>query len=90
MRQLKDNNKASAVPLILFAVTIVGCGALYTLLITTIGLPIFNDYIPVGDPKTFILMCIYAIPIFLIVIGGIALVKSGMKQNFNYDGGGPY
>ena len=87
MRKLKHNNTGSAIPLILFAVTILGCGAFYTILFIEIGLPIFNDYIPEGDAKTFILMCIYSIPIFIITIGGIALVTSGMKQKFYYEGG---
>ena len=79
MRKLKTNNIGSAIPLILFILTIVGAGALYTLLIIEIGQPVFDQYIPNGDAKTFIMMIIYGIPVFILVIGTIALIKSGLK-----------
>ena len=79
MKKLTDNNYASAIPLILFVLTIFGAGALYTLLILEVGQPVFDQYIPNGDVKTFIMMIIYGIPVFILVIGAIALVKSGLK-----------
>ena len=88
MRRLIKDQDASAVPLILFFLTIFGCGALYTLLFIEIGLPTFSHYIPNGDAKTFILMCIYAIPLFVLVVGVISLLLSGLKRDWNYYGGG--
>jgi hypothetical protein len=79
MRKLKDNNYGSAVPIILYIVAIVGLGALYTLLFIEIGIPSFSSFIPASDSKTFIMMCIYAIPMFILGVGSIALVKSGLK-----------
>ena len=79
MRKLKDNLIGSAIPLILFILTIVGAGALYTLLIIEIGQPVFDQYIPTGDVKTFVMMMIYGIPVFILVVGVIWLVKTGLK-----------
>ena len=80
MRKILHNNIGSAVPLILFIMTIVGAGALYTLLIIEIGQPVFDEYIVAGDVKTFVMMIIYGIPVFILVVGTIALIKSGLKQ----------
>lgn len=82
------NQEGSAVPLILFFVTIFSCGALYTLFFIEIALPTFSSYIPASDAKTFILMCIYAIPLFIIVVGVIALLLAGLKRDWTYYGGG--
>lgn len=86
MRKLKNNNKASAVPLILFFVTIITCGAFYTLLFIKIGYPTFRDFIPEGDVKTVIMMLMYAIPLFLIIVGILATFKAALKQTI-YTGG---
>jgi len=86
MRKLKDNNQGSVVPLILFMLTIISCGALYTLFFVEIGLPIFDSYIPISDAKTFIMMGIYSIPLFILIIGGISLILSGLKKNYYYGG----
>lgn len=79
-RKLLQDSYASAIPLILFVLTIVGAGALYTLLIVEVGQPTFDQYIPNDEVKTFVMMIIYGIPVFILVIGVIALVKSGIKQ----------
>lgn len=80
MKKLLHNNQASAVPLILFAVTIFACGALYTFLFIEFAFPEFDSWIPASDGKTFIMMCIYAIPIIVLVVGSISLLQSGLKR----------
>ena len=80
MRKLSSNNHASAVPLILFVITIFSCGALYTLLFIEFGFPQFDSWIPASDGKTFIMMGIYSLPLFVLVIGGISLLQSGLKR----------
>ena len=79
-RKLISDSYASAIPLILFVMAIFGAGALYTLLILEIGQPIFDQYITAGDVKTFVMMIIYGIPVFILVIGTIALIRTGLKQ----------
>jgi hypothetical protein len=86
MRKLKDNKDASVVPLILFVLTILGCGALYSLLFLEIALPSLSHMIPDSDSKTFILMGIYATPLFILVIGVLAFLQAGLKRGF-YTGG---
>jgi hypothetical protein len=80
LRSLKDNNVGSAVPVILFIVTIVGCGGLYTLFFLEFGLGFFDDLIPASDVKTFLYMCFYAMPLMLLVVGSICLVRAGLKR----------
>ena len=82
MRKIIINNYASAVPLILFVLTIVGCGALYTLFFLEIAYPSLLYMVPDSDSKTFIMMVMYAIPLFVLVIGVIAVIKAGIKQNY--------
>lgn len=84
MKPLLNNNKASVVPVILFLVTIFACGALYSLLFIEIGLPLFEGYIPAGDAKTFIMMCMYAVPLFIILIGVLSLFLAGLKRYGGY------
>jgi len=88
MRKLISNNRGSAIPLILFFLTIFVCGALYTFLFLEFALPQFSSWIPDGDAKVFIMMGIYSIPLFIIVVGIIALLISGLKRNY-MDMGGP-
>jgi len=84
MRRLINNQRASAVPLILFILTIVGAGALYTLLILEVGQPLMDDYIAAGDVKTFVMMVIYGLPMIILVMGVISLIRSGLKQEVVY------
>ena len=84
MRKIIHNNIASAVPLIMFFLAIFVCGAIYTLFFVEIGYPTFDSYVPASDTKTFIMMCLYAIPLFVIVIGVICLIKSGLKRTVYY------
>jgi len=80
MVKLLNNNIGSAVPVILYVLGIIGAGALYTLLIIEIGQPTFDSYIPAGDVKIFVMMMIYGIPLFILVVGVIALIRSGLKR----------
>jgi len=81
MRKFIGSNEASAVPVLLFAATIIVCGALYTLFFIEIGIPSLSGYIPASDSKTFIMMFIYAIPLFVLIIGVLSLLKAGLKRN---------
>jgi len=82
IKKLISDNGGSAVPLALFVVTIVSCGALYTFLFVEFALPEFSSWIPTGDVKTFILMCIYAIPLFVLIVGVISLLLAGLKRDW--------
>ena len=84
MRSLLKDNYASAVPLILFVVTVFGLGALYSLLFIEVGYPIFQPMIPASDSKVFIMMCMYAIPLFILIVSVIALMKAGLKRTVGY------
>jgi len=80
MRSIIKSKEASAVPVILFMVTIIVCGALYTLFFLEIGFPLFKGYIPASDSKTFIMMMLYAIPLIVLLVGVISLLKAGIKR----------
>lgn len=86
MRKLKDNDCGSIIPVILFILTLVGCGALYTLFFLEIAIPVFGGYIPSGDAKTFILMGVYSMPLIILVVGMFALFLQGLKRNYYYGG----
>lgn len=80
MRSILDNNTASAVPIILFIATLVGCGGLYTLFFLEFGLPFFDGFIADSDVKTFLFMCFYGMPIMVLVVGCICLIRAGLKR----------
>jgi len=84
MKSLKKDNNAYAVPLILFVLSLFALGALYTLFFTQIALPELSYMIPDSDAKTFILMMIYGIPGMIILVGGIALIKEGLRRDVIY------
>jgi len=86
MRPFISDKNASAVPIILFIMTIFLCGGLYTLFFIEIGFPVLGSWIPGSDSKTFIMMGIYAIPLFIVIIGILALLLSGLKYHWQ---GGP-
>jgi len=81
MKFLKDNN-AGAVPLLLFALTIVVCGAFYTLFFIEIAYPNLMYLVPSSDSKTFIMMLMYAIPLFVLLILIVAFLKSGLRERY--------
>lgn len=83
MRSLNKNNDASAVPIILFIITILVCGALYTLFMVEVAYPSLLYMIPASDSKTFIMMGMYAIPLVILLIGVFALIKEGVKESWS-------
>lgn len=83
-KKLMKNNEASAIPLMLFIITIVCCGALYTLFFIEIAYPTLGTFVPAGDSKTFQMMLFYAIPLFVLIVGVFALVKAGLKRTVYY------
>lgn len=87
MRDIKNNNYGSVIPLILFVLTILGCGALYSLFFIEIALPSLSYMIPTSDAKTFIIMGIYAMPLFIFFVGIYAFLQSGLKERFYMYGG---
>jgi len=84
MRNLSYNNQGSAVPILLFVITIFSCGALYTFFFIEFAFPQFSGWIPASDGKTFIMMCIYAIPLIVLVVGSISLLQAGLKRGAYY------
>jgi len=89
MRQLRYDNQGSVIPLILFLLTLIIAGALYSLFFIEIGYPILA-LIPIASTvyKTFIMMCFYGIPMFVLFVGIISLFLSALKneQGFFYSG----
>lgn len=81
MRSLLKDDKGSAVPVILFVVTLVAVGALYTLFFIEIAIPTFSSYIPASDSKTLIMMFIYAMPLTVLLVGIVSLLIAGLKRN---------
>ena len=86
MREIIKNNIGSGVPLILFVLTIVVCGALYTLFFVEVAYPGLLHLIPDSDSKTFIMMGMYGIPLIVILIGVFCLIKEGIKESWNQGG----
>ena len=84
MRKILLDQDASAVPLILFVITIFACGGLYSLFFLEVAFPSFNSWIPDGDIKVVVLMCMYAIPLFVIVVGMLSLLLAGLKREVLY------
>jgi hypothetical protein len=80
LRSLKDNNVGSIIPILWFIITIFSVGAIYTLFFIEIGVPTFSSWIPASDSKTFILMMFFAMPLFILLVGAVALVKAGLKR----------
>jgi len=86
MTNIIKNSYGSAVPLILFILVILVCGALYTLFMVEVAYPSLLHMVPESDSKTFIMMGMYAIPLFIIIIGIFALIKAGIKENWQQGG----
>lgn len=86
MRDLKNNNIGSVVPLVLFFITFFGAGALYTLFFIEIGFPALMWMLPNDDARIYIMMVIYAVPAIIVVVGIFALYLNGLKRTINYPG----
>jgi len=82
MRKIINNQYGSAIPLLLYVISIIGLGALYTLLFIEVAYPSLLYMVPESDSKIFIMMGMYSLPLLLIVIGVLALIKSGLKKNY--------
>jgi len=80
LRPLLKNKNASIVPVLLYVLTVFGSGALYTLFFIEIAQPTFDSYIPASDSKIFIMMIIYAIPLFIITAGIMSMIITGIKR----------
>jgi len=88
MRRLRDNTVGSAIPLILFILTIIVAGALYSLFFIEIGYPILSLIpVPSSDSKTFLMMMFYSIPLIVLIVGIISLFLSALKNDASYAGG---
>lgn len=81
-KKILHDTDANAVPLILFILTIVLCGGLYSIFFIEVIYPNLLSLVPASDTKTLISMFFYAIPLFVLVVGVISLLKAGMKQTF--------
>jgi hypothetical protein len=82
MRKLLHNNYGSIIPVIWFILTLFAIGLLYTLLFIEIGVPTFDSWIPSSDSKTFIMMLIFIMPLIILLVGGFALLKTGLKRDW--------
>lgn len=87
IKSIRDNNDASIIPIMLFLITIFVVGALYTLFFIEVAFPNLKWMIPDSDSKVFIMMMMYALPLFVMIVGGIALIKEGLKRDFIDVGG---
>jgi hypothetical protein len=68
------------VPLLTFILTILVCGALYSLLFIEVAIPKLLSFIPASDSKVLIMMGIYGLPLLIAVIGVLCLLKAGQKR----------
>jgi len=80
MIKVSRGRYGSVIPLMLFILTIITAGALYSLLFITVGFETFSSYIPDGQYKTIILLMFRAIPGIVLIVGVIALLISGLKR----------
>ncbi len=78
--KLRKNNNASAVPIIYFLLTIVVCGALFSLLFLEVAFPTFLSFIPDSTSKTFILMGLRGMLFIVLFVGIICLIREGIKR----------
>ena len=81
MRKLvHDTYAGGAIPMILFVMGVFGAGGLYTLFFVIIA-PSLMDLIPNSIFRILIMGIIYAIPMVILVVGFIALMLEGMKED---------
>ena len=80
---MKLNDEGSgAVPVLLFIITIIAAGALYTLLFITIFYKVFAVLIPDSVFKSVIVWgAFYYAPIVIIVVGILWVVQMGLKES---------
>lgn len=75
-----SKSEIASVPILLYPLGLFVCGALYTLFFIETAYPMLKYLIPASDSKTFIMMLMYAIPLFILIILTIAFVKAGLVQ----------
>lgn len=78
--KIRSDTNAAALPLALGILTIIVAGALYSLLFNEIGFPELLGFIPASDSKTFILMLLRAMPLFVLFAFIVAMIKAGVKK----------
>jgi len=82
---IKDNTDAAgALPLIIALFALIVGGALYSILFIEIGFPTFLDFIPASDSKTFIVMMLRAVPLFVLFVFIVAIIKEGIRKDQVY------
>ena len=79
-----DNNAGGALPLIIALIGLIVGGALYSLLFIEIGFPEFLGFIPSSDSKTFIVMMLRAVPLFVLFVFIVAVIKQGIRKDEVY------
>lgn len=80
----RNNYGSGAVPPILFIFGLVVAGGLYSICFLTI-LPALYGLVPDTIFKTFIIYGIfYFAPMIILIIGIIALIQAGMKQDISW------
>ena len=80
MLKLRNNYEASAIPIIYFLLTIIVCGALFSLLFLEVAFPTFLSFIPDSDSKTFIIMGLRGMLLIILFVGIICLLREGIKR----------
>ena len=87
-RSIVNDSYASAIPLILFIVTIVVVGAVYTLFFVEIGFPLIDGLIPISASasRTFIMSAMYGLPLIVLLVGCVSLIIAGLKHERGWIG----
>lgn len=80
VKKLRTDNTGAALVVLMFILTIFVCGALYTLLFIEVAIPRLSPLIPDSDSKILLMMCIYAIPIAVILVSGLAAFKETIRK----------
>ena len=81
MRRILFNDYASVNPILLFLMTLVVTGLLYSLLFTQVFFPFFDSMIPASDSKVYLYMLFYAMPLFIVVVGMISVFQAALKKS---------
>lgn len=80
MRNIIKNKDASFVPIVYFILTIIVCGALFSLFFIEVAFPTFLSFIPDSDSKTFIMMGLRGLLLIILFVGIICLIREGIKR----------
>lgn len=90
-KRIKQNIRgcdyASANPIIVVTLGIFAAGGFYTLFFIYIA-PSLYDLIPDSDFKIVILGLIFVTPGIIVIVGILAMIKEGMKDNPSWNQGG--